>query len=418
MENARALKSCYNCVFVKNIKIAVIGGGLTGCCAAAGLSEISQNITLFESGPKLLGEASSFNEGRIHLGYTYGMDKTLNTSRLMAKTAVVFEKLLCMWFGKEISRVPRSTCFNYTVHKQGLLTSDEFESHAKKVSEIIRQVLKKGDSCFGVDLKKPPVKLNSSFLSSNYNIKNITAVFETNEISVDPEEIADIIRKNIVKIPGVKVQTDTKVLKLKRQNNGYELLLSDKDNNQFKEYFDYVINSSGRSLLYFDSMAGIKPPENPLFRLKYLIRTRNKPIEIPSTTIVLGKFGDTVNFKNFLFLSWYPAGRTEWYEGLTPQRADPVLSREPEASDLKKEIIEGLCAVIPNLKNMLLDELDLKGNWIYAPATTDVNNPNSLLHQRTQVGIIRKGNYFSLNPGKYTTAPFFAEELAGIFKNL
>lgn len=402
---------------MKSPKIAIIGGGLTGCCCAAALSGVSKQITIFESETSLISEASSYNEGRIHLGYTYGMDKTLNTSRLMAKTAVVFERLLCRWFGEEISTVPRSTCFNYTVHKQGLLTSDEFEYHAKKVSEIIRQTLKKGDSCFGVDLKKPPVKLSSGYLSSNYNAKNIAAAFETNEISVDPEEIADIIRKNIIKIPGVKVQTDTKVLKLKKQNNGYELLLSDKNNNQFKESFDYVINSSGRSLLYFDSMAGIKPPENPLFRLKYLIRTRNKEIDIPSTTIILGKFGDTVNFKNFMFLSWYPAGRTEWYEGLTPQRADPILTREPEASDLKKEIVEGLFAVVPNLKNMPLNDLDLKGNWIYAPATTDVNNPKSLLHQRTQVGIIRKGNYFSLNPGKYTTAPFFAEELAEIFKN-
>lgn len=72
----------------------------------------------------------------------------------------------------------------------------------------------------------------------------------------------------------------------------------------------------------------------------------------------------------------------------------------------------GLSTIIPRLKSKQINNSDLRGNWIYAPATSDVNNPTSALHQRTQVGIIQSGNYFSINPGKYTSAPYFANNLA------
>lgn len=397
---------------MKNLKIAIIGGGLTGCCVAASLSDIAKRITLFESGPQLLGEASSYNEGRIHLGYTYGMDKSLNTARLMARAALSFENLLNRWFGEKISKIPRSSCFNYAVHKKGLLSGTEYGAFAKKVSEIIKQTLKRGDKYFGIDLKKPPSKLSSKYVSAHYDINNISSVFETSEISVDPEAIAEIIRKNIVKIPGVKIRCNTEVLATKIQNSRYILQLLTPDNHQIDEPFDCVINASGRSLLRLDSLIGIQPPKNPLFRLKYLIRTRTKDIDVTSTTVVLGKFGDTVNFNDFMFLSWYPAGRLDWYEGLNPQKANPILTKQPQASRLKKEIIMGLSTIIPRLKSKQINNSDLRGNWIYAPATSDVNNPTSALHQRTQVGIIQSGNYFSINPGKYTSAPYFANNLA------
>ncbi|HKY74264.1 MAG TPA: FAD-dependent oxidoreductase [Patescibacteria group bacterium] len=400
---------------MKKLRIAVIGGGLTGCCSAASLHDIAEEITVFESDPLLMDEASFYNEGRIHLGYTYGMDKSLDTVRLMAKTAVVFEKLLVRWFGSEISKVPRSSPFNYTVHKNGLMNGDEYANHARRVGEIVRGVLEKDDTCFGVDLKKMPHKLSSAYMSSHYDINNIISAFETNEISVDPEAIAEIIRKNILKIPRVNVRPQSEVLRIHVDGSKYKIEVRTTNSKPSTETFDCVINASGRDLLRLDAFLGLKPPEDPLFRLKYLIRTKTKDIDLPSSSVVLGMFGEVVSFEDYMTLAWYPAGRLDWYQGLAPKKAEPILKEEPAATNLKAEIVRGLSTIVPKLKNMRFDNSELKGNWIFAPGTSDVNNPKSRLHKRTDVGIRQVGNYFSIDPGKYTTAPYFANELAKRF---
>lgn len=400
---------------MKKPKVAIIGGGITGCCSAASLQDKAGEITIFDSEPRLMDEASYYNEGRIHLGYTYGMDKTLDTARLMIKTALVFERLLVRWFGKEISKVPRSSVFNYTVHKGGLMDANEYEAHAKKVGEIILKTLKKGDTYFGVNLKETPYRLSSKYLSDNYDRDNILSVFKTNEISIDPEAIAEIIRKNITKFPRVKIRLNSEVKSIKKNGAKYKLAIQTPDSKAFEETFDCVINASGRSLLHLNSFIGIKPPKNPLFRLKYLIRTRSKVMDVPSTSVVLGMYGEVVTFDDFMTLAWYPAGRLEWYQGISPKRAEPVLEKEPAASELKAEIVEGLSGIVPKLKNRSFEDSILKGNWIYAPGTSDVNNPKSKLHKRTNVGIKQVGKFFSIDPGKYTTAPYFADELAKRF---
>lgn len=400
---------------MKNLKIAIIGGGLTGCCAIAALSRIAKQITIFDSGPHLVGEASACNEGKIHLGYTYGMDKSLNTARLMAETAAVFEKLLTRWFGSEISKVTRSTYSHYAVHKDSLLSTDEYAVYAKDVSQIVKKTFKKHNTYFGVDLNQPPIKLSPNEVFTHYDTNNISSVFKTNEINIDPETIAKIIRKNITKIPGVTVRCNTEVLSIRIQNSKYILRLLISNTQQSEESFDYVINASWRDRLRLDLFLGLQPPKNPLFRLKYFIRTRTKNLDVPTTTVVLGSFGDIVSFNDFICLSWYPSGRLEWYEGLSPRKVDSILTEEPLSTEIKKGIIKGLSTIIPGLSNIQDVESDLKGGWIYAPAIKDVGDLQSQLHQRTQIGITQSGNYFSINPGKYTCAPYFANELASEF---
>ncbi len=400
---------------MKNLRVAIIGGGLIGCCSAASLHDAAKEITLFEAEQSLMDQASFYNEGRIHLGYTYGMDKSLDTVRLMAKAALVFEQLLVRWFGSEIRNVPRSSPFNYTVHKDGLLDADEYAAHAKKVGEILREYLKKGDTYFGVHLKKMPCKLSTTYVSDHYDTRNILAAFETNEISIDPEAIAKIIRKNVLKISRINVRLNSEVSRICVDGSKYKVEIRTPNAKPSEETFDCVINASGRDLLRLDSFMGLQSPKDPLFRLKYLLRTRTKDIDLPSSSVVLGMFGEVVSFKNFMTLAWYPAGRLDWYQGLNPKRAEPILKEEPAATELKNEIVRGLSTVVPKLKNRHFDDSELKGNWIFASGTSDVNDPKSRLHERTDVGIKRMNNYFSINPGKYTTAPYFADELAKNF---
>src|SRR5207253_2589568 len=60
--------------------VAVLGGGLQGCSTALALAERGVRVTLFDRNSQLLHGAALANEGKIHLGYMYAGDPSLNTA--------------------------------------------------------------------------------------------------------------------------------------------------------------------------------------------------------------------------------------------------------------------------------------------------------------------------------------------------
>ena len=51
------------------MSVAILGGGLQGCCAALALATRGIRVTLYERNSTLLAGAATANEGKIHLGY-------------------------------------------------------------------------------------------------------------------------------------------------------------------------------------------------------------------------------------------------------------------------------------------------------------------------------------------------------------
>jgi hypothetical protein len=49
---------------------------------------------------------------------------------------------------------------------------------------------------------------------------------------------------------------------------------------------------------------------------------------------------------------------------------------------------------------------------IVAWGETDIYDPGSELHRRYEIGVTSAGRYHSIDPGKLTMAPFFAEQCA------
>ena len=52
--------------------------------------------------------------------------------------------------------------------------------------------------------------------------------------------------------------------------------------------------------------------------------------------------------------------------------------------------------------------LQVDAGAIVAYGQSDVDDPRSGLHNRTRVGVLSVDGYHSVDPGKLTTAPFFA----------
>ena len=56
-----------------------------------------------------------------------------------------------------------------------------------------------------------------------------------------------------------------------------------------------------------------------------------------------------------------------------------------------------------------LSDAVVKGGVIVAWGQTDIDDPSSELHRRFEIGVTTVGRYHSVDPGKLTMAPYFAE---------
>ena len=48
---------------------------------------------------------------------------------------------------------------------------------------------------------------------------------------------------------------------------------------------------------------------------------------------------------------------------------------------------------------------------IFAWGDSDIDDAESVLHQRHEIGVVSADGYHSINTGKLTSAPYFAEQL-------
>jgi hypothetical protein len=136
--------------------------------------------------------------------------------------------------------------------------------------------------------------------------------------------------------------------------------------------------------------------------------------DLPSCTMVLGPFGDTVNFRDRgAFMSWYPVGRTAWSEDFRPPDWDSMYSAN-DRMDVFQRSFEELKKRIPAVGNLRfpLEAVDPVGGDILALGDTDVDKNESRLHERFEVGIRSFGNYHSVDTGKYTLIPYLAVKIA------
>src|ERR1043165_207505 len=61
-------------------RVAILGGGMFGVCAALELAHRGQRVVLVEGALDLLEGAGRWNEGKIHLGFLYAGDPSLSTA--------------------------------------------------------------------------------------------------------------------------------------------------------------------------------------------------------------------------------------------------------------------------------------------------------------------------------------------------
>jgi hypothetical protein len=77
--------------------------------------------------------------------------------------------------------------------------------------------------------------------------------------------------------------------------------------------------------------------------------------------------------------------------------------------------ITAMSEIVPHLAELegaTLSNAVVKGGVIVAWGETDIYDPESELHRRYEIGVTSAGRYHSIDPGKLTMAPYFAERCA------
>ena len=175
-----------------------------------------------------------------------------------------------------------------------------------------------------------------------------------------------------------------------------------------------MVNALWNGRLPIDVTAGLtpEPPWTHRYRQCVFVRTRSE-CDLPSALVAVGPFGDVKNYNGRdFYVSWYPVGLSA--EGAELELAAPPLPtgargrglHRPRASRARTAHARARAAVRRCRVRRRPRRLRLRTG----PGSLD--DPRSGLHRRDRYGVQRRGSYFSVDTGKYSTAPWLARELA------
>ena len=168
-----------------------------------------------------------------------------------------------------------------------------------------------------------------------------------------------------------------------------------------------------------DAQLGIPPGHPWVYRLKYRVMG-DLPARLAhesSITMVLGRYGDMVVHPGRpAYLSWYPACLAGWDTSISPPREwDPACTgddRRPEAQAIARATVAAMAEILPALADFRVRTVD--AGVIVARGSTDIDDPESELHARADIGVHAHDGWFSIDTGKFTTAPRFADQLVAM----
>jgi hypothetical protein len=405
------------------MRIAILGAGTTGTCAALELAGRGFRVDLYDENDAPVRRASFHNEGKVHLGLLYAKDCTLRTAGLMIQGALSFARLLDRWVGFDGDRIGVSTPFYYGVHVGTMVDVDGLRAHYARCRRLFADAqARTGASYLGLDRAIGVDELTRAELASLVSPEHFVAMFRTSERAVDPRAVAGLLGAAALAHPLVQFVGGARVTGVSRQPRGQLAVAFQKDGHRHLERYDRVANTLWHGRLEIDATMGLPPGQPWLYRYKFANRVfvPLTPERVPSVTGVLGPFGDIVNYLgNGLFVSWYPTGMIATSQAVRPPEWDRELTLERRHEVFRASFAEWgrRC---PALSSLAFSEtaVDPGGGVIFAWGGTDVADHGSKLHERHEIGVHSVGHYHSVDTGKFTLAPLMglrtAERILGV----
>lgn len=398
-------------------KIVVLGAGLAGVSTAFALKQLGYPVTLLDQDPAPMNRASRRNEGKIHLGLIYAADASLHTAACQLRGALTFMPLLQRWLGDGVAAIPISTPFTYLVAADSLYSPAQLAAHYARLAALAATLQTEHPDWhyLGRRLDGLARPLERDEIARWFDTDRVQAAFHTEELAIDTDALAGLIDTALRDDPQIDFRGGHRVQGIARDGAGF-VVSGTAGDQPFHLQADSVVNATWENRFALDRSIGLSHRPGWLHRLKYRVIARlpERLAGAPSATMVLGRYGDVVvRPDNTAYLSWYPIGLRGWTQELAPPAHWDAPCRGEVGADehvFADRVVHAISDWFPAIAAARPARID--AGAIVAYGATDVDDPDSRLHDRTQIGISQVDGYVSVDPGKLTTAPWFGQQAA------
>ena len=395
-------------------RVAVLGAGMLGCCTALELARRGQRVTLVDRADDVMQRASRWNEGKIHLGFLYPADPSRNTAARLIPGALSFTRLVERLTEQSLESLASDDDV-YLVHRRSVVDATAYAAYADSIAGMIADAARTtGGASYLRDLRGAQVhRLSATELADATTSDEVVAGFRVPERSVSTVPVADAIAAALRAEPRIEVRTGIHVRSVCRRDDGGLNLAVDGDVDGLSR-FDLVVNALWEGRPVVDAAVGIVPPAPWSHRLRAAIYAKTKPSAIRSATVCTGPFGDVKQYADGrLYLSWYEAGLLAQGNDLAPPPMEAELSAERLAR-VRSETLAALGRFFPDVARLehSPESMEVRAGWVYAIGQGSLADRTSALHRRDQFFITEDRGYFSVDTGKYSVAPWLAEQVA------
>ena len=399
----------------------MLGAGLQGALVALALARTGHAVTVVDRAPECLLGASLTNEGKIHLGFVYAHDRSRRTSRLMLDGALAFGPLLEQWLGPLPWTSLATGPFSYVVLKDSLVPPGELMAAWEELDAAYHDVTRaRAANYLGTSptrLWSPPRACDSA---RGYLSDQAVAVVETAERSVQLPLLRACVRSRLHETDRITCRYEHEVRTVARSGSGF-VVEGTHASGTWRLDAPIVVNCLWDGRLAIDRELGIVPARPWVYRLKYRLvgRLPERLADMPSLTMMLGRFGDVVNYGDGrAYLSWYPTCLQGWSSDVVVPETWMGPCREgvavTEARDLVEGTLRAMDSIVPGLGDCRIDSV--AAGVIFSWGATDIDDLSSELHRRDDIGPAMHDGYITVNTGKLTTAPLFADRVAHLLK--
>jgi glycine/D-amino acid oxidase-like deaminating enzyme len=398
-------------------RVAVLGAGIQGSCVALELARRGCAVDLYDRNELPIQQASLYNEGKIHLGFVYGRDGNAKTAETMVRGSLRFASLLERWLGVSADALEPSPGFVYAVHRDTMTPPEQVGVHFERVRRLYDDMIADETLTYlGARPARLVERLSQKELVRTFDDRLIITAYRTAERSVAPCRVAALLRDAIAAHPRIAFMGKTLISDASIAPDGRVRVGFSCNGTETSVTYPHVVNALWAGRLHIDGAVGVLPSRPWLhrFKLAVVLRLSHQIDEIPSATFVLGPFGDIVNFGGSrLYLSWYPHCMIGVSRAINPPDLIAAL-HERTTSAIVHQTMAALAAVCPPLRSVgdAITTAEVGGGPIFAWGASDIDDPESELHRRYDVGVSSYGRYHSVNTGKYCLAPLLAVEVA------
>ncbi|MEH6515096.1 MAG: FAD-dependent oxidoreductase [Halioglobus sp.] len=395
----------------KKHDVTVLGAGLAGCSTALKLAQLGYRVLLIDKSSYPVSGASRHNEGKLHLGYIYAADPKHKTYRKILEGSLQFLDLTQQLTGVSPTQIPRSQPFFYAIPADSQLSVEQIYKHFARVDEYVAS---HGDHTSHIQLETV-LPADGTMVAGIFS-DEIQAVIQTSEIALDPSYVASIYGAAVLAEPLIDFLGGHEVTMVEDSGGAYNINAQSAEGT-IRIEAQAVANCLWENRLHIDALVGFTSSKPWLWRWKATLSFETpSTLSAPSTTLLLGPYGDYVPYSSGRsYLSWYPSCLV----GSTSQLDANPLQDAIETYDdqrIRRESFEGLGRYIPALIHdpQLYRRATVSGGYIMALGTTDIEDPDSGLHQRHEIGPSIDGTWLSLETGKFCTAPMFGVQAANM----